>query len=57
MKSMQIYTAYLFWKKKMGYILYSKKISAFISVPQREINCLNRENENRGFRGNMDFDL
>ena len=28
MKSMNIYGMYLFWKKKMGYILYSKKINA-----------------------------
>ena len=28
-----------------------------ISVPQRRTYCLNRENENRGFRENMDFDL
>ena len=48
---------YLFWKEKMGYILYSNKINVSISVLQREINCLNRENENRGFLENMDFDL
>ena len=28
-----------------------------ISVLQREINCLNRENENQGFRENTDSDL
>ena len=28
-----------------------------ISVPRREINCLNRENENQGFRENMDSDV
>ena len=28
-----------------------------ISVLQREINCLNRENENCGFRGNIGFNL
>ena len=28
-----------------------------ISVPQREIKCLNRENENQGFGENTDFDL
>ena len=48
---------YVFWKKKMGYILYSKHINASHSVLQRELNCLNRENENHGFPENMDFDL
>ena len=28
-----------------------------ISVLQREINCLNQENGNRGFLEHMDFDL
>ena len=38
--------------KEHGYILYSH-----ISVFQREINCLNKENENRGFRENMNLYL
>ena len=57
MKSMNTYGIYLFRKKKMGYILYSENIQPHISFPQREINCQNRENENQGFRENMDSDL
>ena len=55
--SKSMYGMYLFWKKKMGYVLYFKNISASHIVLQRGINCLNRENDNRGFRENMDFDL
>ena len=55
---MNMYRIYLFPEKKMGYILYSNKINAsHISVTQREINCLNSENGNQGFRENMDSDL
>ena len=57
MKSMNMYGIYLFRKKKMGYILYSKNMNASHIWPQREINGLNRENENQGFRENMDSDL
>ena len=53
-----IYGIYLFWKKKMGYIFYILNTETpHISVLQREINYLNRENGNRVFRENMDFDL
>ena len=57
MKSMNIYGICLFRKKKMGYILYSKNINASHICPPKRINCLNRENENQGFRENMDSDL
>ena len=59
-KSMEIYEnpkIYVFWKRKMGYLLYSKHINASNICPQREINCLNRENENAFLQGNMEFDL
>ena len=52
-----IYGIHLFWKEKMGYILYSNKKKPQISVLHREMNCLNRENENLVFYENMDFDL
>ena len=48
---------YVFWKRKMGYILYSKHIIAHICALQREIDCLNKENENHSFPENMDYDL
>ena len=35
----------------------SMNMYGIISVPQREINCSNRENENQGFRENMGSDL
>ena len=54
---MNTYGIYSFRKKKMDYILYSKNIKPHISVPQRETNCSNRENENQGFWENMDSDL
>ena len=38
------------------YSIFQKK-KRLTSVLQREINCLNREYENHGFRENMDFDL
>ena len=44
-------------KKEHGYILYSEQINASHICPPKEINCLNRENENRGFREKIDFDL
>ena len=40
-----------------GIISGSHKIKTSISVLHRDINCLNRENENQDFRENMDFDL
>ena len=48
---------HIVFRKKKGYILYSKNTKPHISVLQRGINCLNKENENRGFRENMDSDL
>ena len=44
--------------KRRWVILYILNIQTpHISVLQKEINCLNREKGNRGFRQNMDFDL
>ena len=57
MKSMNIYGIYLFWKKNMVILYVLNKLAPHISVLQKEINYLNKENENRGFRENMDFDL
>ena len=37
------------------YIL--RKLTPHISVLQREFKCLNKENEDRGFWENIDFDL
>ena len=48
---------YLFRKKKMGYILYSKKTNASHICPPKRNKSLNRENKNRGFNGNMHFDV
>ena len=52
-----IYGIYLFWKKKMGYILYSEHITASHICPAKKINRFNRETENQGFPENMDFDV
>ena len=42
----------------MGYVCFEKRTwTPHISVFQKEIDCLNKENENRGFQGNMNFDL
>ena len=57
MKSMNICGEYLIRKKKMGYIVYSKNINASHICPPKRNQLLNEENENRGFRENMDFDL
>ena len=57
MKSMNMYGIYLFWKKKMGYILYSKNINASHICPPKRNKLFKQRNENRGFRENMDFDL
>ena len=66
-KSLKIYE--ILWNplRYMGYICFKKirwiifyilrTCTPHISVLQREINCLNRENKNRGFRENMNFDL
>ena len=54
---MNMHGIYLFWEEKMGYIMYSNRINASISVLQREMDCLNKGNENQDFRENMDFDL
>ena len=49
---------YMCSEKTRWVIFYVLNIyTPHISALQREINCLNRKNENRGFRGNMDFDL
>ena len=46
------------FEERRWVILYILRISTpHISALQKEINCLNRENENQGFRENMDFDL
>ena len=47
---------YICFENEHGYILYSKQ-TPHVSVFQTGINCLNKGNENRGFRENMDFDL
>ena len=49
----------IFVLKKIRWVIFYilRTQTPRISVLQREINCLNRENKNRGFRGNMDFDL
>ena len=47
-KSMTIYGIYLFWKKKMGYILYSKNINAsHICPPKRNKLFKQREWKSR----------
>ena len=57
-KSMNMYGIYLFRQKRRWVIFYILRIyTPRISVLQREINCLNRENENRGFLENMSFDV
>ena len=52
-----IYGMYLLRTKKLviSYVLniYTPRISAL----RREINLLNRENENQGFKQNHDFDM
>ena len=58
LKSMNIYGMYWLRGKKMGYSLYSNNINAsHICPPKKEIDCVNREKENRGFRKNIDFGL
>jgi hypothetical protein len=57
MKYMNMYGIYVFWKKNMVIFYILNKETSHISVFQKEIDCLNKENENRGFRENMDFDL
>ena len=45
-------------QKRKWVISYILRIQTpHISVPQRGIICLNRENEHRGFQENIDFDL
>ena len=59
-KSMKFMTCmgYICFKQRKCVIFYVLNIyTPHISALQRKINCFNRENENRGFRGNMDFDL
>ena len=66
-KSMKIYENLLKSMKIQRYMCSEKRrlvtfyilniYTPHICVPQTEINCLNRENENRGFRENMVFDL
>ena len=53
-----IYGIYLFWKKKMGYILYSKHINASHICPPKR-NKLSEQSKWKfyAFRENMDFDL
>ena len=49
---------YLCFETKRWVILYiQRKETPDTPVLQRGINCLNRENENRGFRENIDFDV
>ena len=53
-----IYGIYLFWKRKMGYILYSKHIDAsHICPPKRNQLFKQRKWESRFSGKNMDFDL
>ena len=56
MKSMRMYRIY-FSEQEVGYILYSKDEKPHVSVLQREIKCLSRENGNHVFRENMNSDL
>ena len=57
MKSMKI-QGYMCSEKRKWVIFYILNISTpHISVLQREINSLNREDANHGFRENMDFDM
>ena len=52
------YMACICIKQKRLVIFYVLNIyTPHISALQREINCLNRENGNWCFQGNMDFDL
>ena len=39
------------------YCIFKRIYTPHISVLQREINCLNRENENHVFGEHIDFDL
>ena len=64
LKSMEIYEIHehvsdVFVLKKRRWVIFCiLRVSApHIFVSQREINCLNRENENLGFRENLDCDL
>ena len=44
-------------KKEHGYIVCSKQVGASHICPPQRNQLLNKENENRGFREIMDFDL
>jgi hypothetical protein len=57
MKSMNMYGIYLFRKKKMGYILYSKNINALHICPPKRNKLFKQTNENQGFGENMNFYL
>ena len=56
-KSINMYGIYSFWKGKMGYILYSKRISAANICHPKKVICSNWENGNWCFRENIDFDM
>ena len=47
---------YICFEQKICYLLYSKRSTPHRSVLQRDINCSNRENPNRGFPENIAFD-
>ena len=56
-KSMNMFEIYLFRKRRWVIFYILRRWTPHISVLQREINCLNRENTNWWFRENLDFDL
>ena len=51
MKSMNMYRIYLFWKKKMGYILYSKNINASHICPPKRNQLLKQRKWKSRFSG------
>ena len=57
-KKIMTYIGCICFEQRRWVIFYVLNIyTPHISVLQREINWLNREYENHGFRENMDFDL
>ena len=54
---MNMYGIYLFRKKKMGYILYSKNTNASHMCPPKRNKLFKQRKQNPDFPENIDFDL